>query len=111
MDKLLAVTTGTSTMNLLFANVGKTTEFLADLAAGDQSFNNGKYNITPEVTRKISDPKYNGFLLRQIAGIQQELFLACLNTTIGKLSRNAPSTARISVCPVENPALNFAYGK
>ena len=70
MDRLLAVTTGTSTMNLLFANVGNTTEFLADLAAGDQSFNNGKYNITPEVTRKISDPKYNGFLLRQIAGVQ-----------------------------------------
>lgn len=67
---LLAVTTDTSAKNLLFAKVGKTTEFLADLSEGDQSFNNGKYNITPEVKRKISDPKYNGFLLRQIAGIQ-----------------------------------------
>ena len=67
---LLAITTDTSTKNLLFAKVGKTTEFLADLAEGDQSFNNGKYNITPEVKRKISDPKYNGFLLRQIAGVQ-----------------------------------------
>lgn len=54
---------------LLFGKVGEAIEYIADLAEGDSQYNNGKYNITPEVRAKISDPKYNGYLLKQIAGV------------------------------------------
>lgn len=54
---------------LLFGRVGSTIEYIANLAEGDTQYNNGKYNITPEVRAKISDPKYNGYLLKQIAGV------------------------------------------
>lgn len=54
---------------LLFGTTHGATEYIADLSEGNEQYNNGKYTITPEVRAKISDPKYEGFLLQQLAGI------------------------------------------
>jgi len=61
---------GDKTSMLLFGKAGDTIEYIADLAQGDMKYNNGKFNITPEVKAKLSDPKYKGYLLKQVAGVE-----------------------------------------
>lgn len=54
--------------SLLFASVNKDQQFIADFEAGDSKYSNGKYVITPETLKAISDPKYDGFLLKNLTG-------------------------------------------
>lgn len=61
---------GDKTSMLLFGKVGDNIEYIANLAQGDIEYNNGKFNITPEVKTKLSDPKYKGYLLKQVAGVE-----------------------------------------
>lgn len=58
-----------STSLLLFGTVQGATEFIANLAEGDITHSNSKYIVTPETRAKISNPKYKGYLLQQIAGV------------------------------------------
>lgn len=67
---IIYVSNGDKMSMLLFGKAGDTVEYIADLSQGDMQYNNGKYNITPEVRSKISDPKYKGYLLRQVAGVE-----------------------------------------
>lgn len=65
---ILTNTAAEGISQLLFATVGSQTEFVADLAKGDVKYDTGKYIITPETMAKLSNPKYNGILLKFIAG-------------------------------------------
>ncbi len=49
---------------LLFAAVDGTWAYIGDIGSGTTS--NGKYSLTPEVKAAIADPKYEGFLKKNI---------------------------------------------
>ena len=68
---ILVATAGDKTHALLYGTVDNNTEYIADLSEGDAQYNTSKFTITPETRSKISDPKYKGFLLRQIAGVAE----------------------------------------
>jgi hypothetical protein len=51
---------------LLFAAVDDNWDYIGDLAAGDPKYAGSKYIVTPEIETKISDSKYNGFIVSQI---------------------------------------------
>lgn len=59
---------GDKQSTLLFAAVDGKYEYVANLSEGDAQYNNGKYTITPDTRAKLSNPKYQGVLLQQIAG-------------------------------------------
>jgi hypothetical protein len=51
---------------LLFAAVNDSWSYIGDLSAGDLKYSTGEYIITPEIKTKISDPKYQGFITKEI---------------------------------------------
>lgn len=66
---LLTVASGKRVVNsLLFAAVDKNESYIGDVTSGDSKYSNGKYVITPETMKALSDPKYNGFLLKNFTG-------------------------------------------
>lgn len=66
---LLTLTSGPRvTHALLFATVDKNEEYVGDVMSGDSKYSNGKYTIAPDTLKALSDPKYNGFLLKNFTG-------------------------------------------
>lgn len=47
---------------LLFAAVSDKWAYLGDLLAGGKQYSNGKFSITPDLQKRISDAKYKGYL-------------------------------------------------
>ena len=66
---LLTLTNGNRVTNsLLFGVVGNDQQYVGDVTSGDEKYSNGKYIITPATLKAMSDPKYNGFLLKNFTG-------------------------------------------
>lgn len=65
---IIFLTKQSSESQLLFAAVDNNWTYIGDLMAGDPKYSNAKYIITPEIKDKISDPKYNNFLIDKLLG-------------------------------------------
>lgn len=52
---------------LLFVATKNSWDYLGDLLSGGKQYSNGKYSITPELKKKIEDPKYEALLRGVIA--------------------------------------------
>ena len=65
---VIFLTKQNSESQLLFAAVDNNWAYIGDLMAGDPKYSNAKYIITPEIQDKISDPKYNNFLIDKLLG-------------------------------------------
>jgi len=63
---ILTLTTSNKSPRLLFAAVDDNWEYLGNLSGSDPKYSTDKYNITPDLQTKISDPKYNGVIVKEI---------------------------------------------
>jgi len=63
---ILTIKTTGKSLRLLFASIDNNWEYLGNLSDSDPKYSSEKYNITPELQAKISDPKYNGFIVKEI---------------------------------------------
>lgn len=62
----LAISTDSAHLLLLFGAVDNSWSYLGNLTVDNAQASSSRYNITPEVRAKINDPKYNGFIAKNI---------------------------------------------
>lgn len=63
---VLNITAGTNYYKLLFAAVDNKWSYIGDISISATKHTSSKYNVTPEILSKISNPKYRGFITKNI---------------------------------------------